>query len=299
MAIEKVEAEELGVSDADMFNEVTTAEPEVATPEVPTEQPPAPVEQEATDDRPRDEQGRFVKVEPEATAEEKPAETVEQPAQDTRPSEPIPRWRLMEETEEKRRVAAELAETRRQNEELQRQLVNRQPPPAEQKPEELPDPILDPEGFKNALTERFEHKLMLERLDTSFGYAHEKHGETFDKAFAALEQARDPALAKSIAQARNPGEQLVKWFKEKEAMQLVGTDPEAWFKAQLAERLKDPAFIAEFQKSSQASPQQPAVPAQPNLPPSLSGVVNADKPHLGDPDESNMSDKAIYDFVLR
>lgn len=268
-------------SDSALFDGAIAETPE--TPDVSHETPE--IETPAvTDEQPRDESGRFA-----AKPGDTPAEVVT-PAVATTPTEPeggqIPAWRLREEADNRRRVETELAERNRELAELRRN----PPKPAEPaKPETKPDPLLDPDGYEAYLERKVEARFaaaeqarIKERGEESLQAARTANTELFDKAYAEVQRLRDAGDTHSIARirdSRDPGKELLKWYREREAVREVGDDPNAWFERKFEEALKDPAKAAKAISILRAQQNPASVPAgtrNPSpvrLPPSLSTVT--------------------------
>lgn len=89
-------------------------------------------------------------------------------------------------------------------------------------------------------------------INASLADAHEAHGEKFDAAFAALnkldpQNASHRAIVADIRNAPNPGKRLMKWHGDQQALQEMGSDPQAFINRKvaeaLAEKVKDPEFL--------------------------------------------------------
>lgn len=99
-------------------------------------------------------------------------------------------------------------------------------------------------------------------LDQSERLAVKEHGkETVEKAFEKYqaEAQRNPALAYQMRNASDPYGEIVKWSKQRELMDEIGTDPSA-YRAKLE---------AEIRASLQPRPPEAVIPA------SLAGVRSA------------------------
>lgn len=287
-------------SDADLFA-AANADVPAETPDTEAGARDEQPEVEASG-QPRDESGRFA-----SKAGDPPAEVVT-PA-GTQPSDAeggqIPAWRLREEADNRRRVETELADTRRQIEELRRN----PPKPAEQpKPESKPDPLLDPDGFEAYLERKVEARFeaaeqarVAERGERSFQAARGTSTEDqqfFDKAYA--EARGDATAAARILKARDPGKELLTWYRERETVREVGGDPAAYKQRLLDEALKDPAFLAKAVAAARtpATPSNVASLRQPSpvrLPPSLSSVAPTGSARGAEDDD--VSDQGIWNYA--
>lgn len=225
------------------------------------------------------------------TAEQATLEAEKQQVDDNAPQ--VPSWRVREINEEKRRLADE-------NERFKAELVQlrnaqqRPTPQTEQKKPERADPLLDPEGYAKQVREDIRNELLAERREESLQRAAEEHPDDFKAAYAAAQQARDPALNARMQASRDPGKTLLAWHREQKTMQEVGNDPNAWLEKKLEERLKDPTFLAKAVELARgyAQPQQqtngrPRV----ELPPTLSSASRAQA-------AAKASDEGKSDFEL-
>lgn len=285
-------------TDEDLFNS--------ALAETPIEEPEPVVEEqpEQTEGQPRNEDGTFKAKEPE------PEPAKDAPADDDRTGH-IPAWRLKEEAEARRQAlkeADEAKETARslkaQLEDLQRRTAPERPAPqAEQEVE--PDPILDPQGFSRHIERKLEQRFRQERGEQSMEMAREANPELFEKAFSEVTQAiqrGDRATQLRIYNSRNPGKEMIAWYREVDTQRKVGSDPEKWLEQELDKRLADPAYQAKVlerirggAKPATTSTARPAV----DLPPSLSGATRDNGSRASDADDNDVSDEALFRQALR
>jgi hypothetical protein len=288
---------DVDVSDEDLFNEAKAdqaPEPQVAVAAT-DEPPPEP------GDQPRDEHGRFA---PSVTAEGRPkAGDTPAPTDATPPpAEPppetdgghIPAWRLREEAENRRAAEARALQYERELAELRRNPPKPAEPP---KPQETPDPLLDPAAFQAHMRNEWQEALKAQAGDISLRYARRANPERFDKAYAEAKNA-SPADRARIRDAPDPGDELLAWYSEREAIREVGPDPAAYKQRILDEALKDPAYLAKAAAALRLS----VVPSTGNglrqpspvrLPPSLNGITPSGAAIAGD-DDTDMSDEAIF-----
>lgn len=294
---------DVGVSDADLFEE--------AMADAPAEQPVTEAQPEA--EQPRNPDGTFASKEAEAEVEPKPVTEPEakpavaaEAADDTAKGGDVPSWRLREEREARaeaqKALEAEKANTARLSAEfsqMQRQLAElRKPEP--KKPEDEPDPLLDPQGFREHMRRELQEQLLSDRRESSLRYAHRTHGDKFSEAYAEASQAMargDRALQARMQASPDPGETLVQWHQEQKTMKEVGGDPAAYRAKLLDEALKDPAYLAKAIAAANAAAggQAPAirVPGKPIISPSLSGAARADA-HETNPSDLDVSDDGIW-----
>jgi len=291
---------DVGVSDADLFENAIADE--TAEAPVATEAEKSP-EQEGQS---RDEQGRFAKTE-EAKSE---PETAETPAKEEDKGGDVPSWRVREINEEKRAAKAEADTAKQRAEALERELAQTrqqmqqlQPKPQPEQKQERPDPIIDPEGYEKWIENRFMAKLNETQLNTNLALAQNKHGEVFDKAFQSLiaqGQAGNRQLVNQLTSQPNPGEAIVRWYREQETLREVGNDPNSWLEKKLEERLADPAFLAKAIEKARGTASTANNGNRPSvqLPPSLSNMSRAESSKGGD-DETDLSDEALFRYATR
>jgi hypothetical protein len=304
-------AVDVGVSDAELFSGAMANEVQAETPV--TEQAKEP----ETEGQPRNPDGTFAakaaeteKPEP-AKPEAKPA--VADAADDPDKAAQIPSWRLREEREAKaealKALEAEKAERTKLATEfanMQRQLAELRKP-AEKKPEDEPDPLLDPQGFREHMRREFQEQLLGERREMSLRLAHRTYKEAFDEAYAAAQQAMasgDRALAARMQATCDPGETLIAWHREQKTMKEVGGDPAAYRTKLLEEALKDPAYLAKAIEAAKASAAASAANGQDRgarpavqLPPSLSNAARADAHE--NPADLDMSSEGLFRHAMK
>lgn len=111
---------------------------------------------------------------------------------------------------------------------------------AQQQPQEVPDPIEDPEGalaYQQALTQQ---AVLNTKLDISEDLARDKHGdETVEaaKAWALQKFSQSPAYQAEVLRQRNPYAYVVKEYQKEQTLQKLGTPDDidgylAWKAAQ-------------------------------------------------------------------
>lgn len=207
----------------------------------------APVEEtvvEKTDDRPRDEQGKFI---PKEAVEEKPkAEApVEQVAEPKpKPDDQPPSWRLREEAEARRAAEQRAEAAERRAEEAQRELRRRLQAQPQEQPKSI-DILEDPDGYARSVQENVERRMLSRYLDASFEDAKDQHGEAFDKAYGELlrmTDSGDTSTRDRIINAGNPGKALMRWYGEREAIREIGGDLKGYRQKVFDEAMKDPDF---------------------------------------------------------
>lgn len=230
--------------------------------------------QTQTDERPRDDKGRFASKQEDANPEtttEQPAPAVAAKVEDNpqpqaeRERGEIPAWRLREEAEAKREAAAraeqyqrELEETRRQNAAfqqqmatLQRQLQERNSPP--------PDMYADPEGYQRHQADQHQMALRQQAVMFSEQLARVKFGdELYTKAEQEIARhvqmnPHDPVVH-VLQQSSQPAFEVVKWFQQQEAnKRLAGKSIDDLLKEEREKALNDPAFLAQAIEKAKAT----------------------------------------------
>ena len=270
---------EMEIDEQSLFDAAVSDEPvEVEVREVPE----AP-EPEAG--QPRDEHGKFAKVEePEA-----PVADPEKPAVDDNAPQ-VPSWRVREINDEKRALAEKVAALEAERQNWQRQQVQEKPAP---KPEVTkPDPLLDPEGYEKYLETKFEERLLNNQREASLAQAHRTYKTEFEEAYAAAQKAVDPALRARMQQSRDPGETLIEWHREQKTRAEVGSDLKAYKEKLRKEALEDP----EFRKAAMEAWRTEAPTngrARVDLPPSLNGASRSNA--LLRSADGSLSDQELFE----
>lgn len=239
--------------------------------------------------QPRDQSGRFapkaadVPAAPVTPAAEAPAAPAPKP-EDTN-SGAIPAWRLAEVTQERNALRDRIAEM-----EAKLRQPAPQAAPAPVAPT-VPDMFSDPEGYTAYMEQKFEAKLRMQRAEDLMEAAAEKYGEKFTEAYNAMVKAKsegDHHSVARVANAKNPGEELIKWHKQRSLIDTTGGDLDA-FLAQ--ERAK---WEAERAGQQQPAPQQQQPGNIVQLPPSLSRIGAASGPTPG----GDMSSESLFRSAL-
>lgn len=213
-------------------------------------------------------------------------------------------------------------------------LRQQQPKPADQpKPAEPPKPDAPPDMFENptawaeylrngvkadvaaatkaevaAVQTAMQQQMHEYRVNASMEAAQARHGDTFVKAFAALQSfARDGspdgrALAQRLTTAPNPGEAVVAWHKRNETLRRVGDDADA-YEAKLREDTRkalmaDPEFrktLVEGLRAEAMIGDQGAPRTTVRLPASLNRASGGNTRAPNDLDVFDGSDRAVFD----
>lgn len=259
---------------------------------------PKEVKEDATG-RLHGEGGKFVpkdKPEPEKpipaqAAPEKPGE------QKTDQDGQIPSWRHREEAEARRAAERRADEAERTAADFRRRLDELQR--AQQKPAEIPDPLENPDGYRQHFEQTFDQKLRNLEANFSFRSAHREHKETFEKAYTDMvnrAERGDPSIVRSVMGSSDPGEALVRWYRREQTLSEVGEDPAAYKARVLEEAMKDPAFqsrVIEAVKNANGAT-RPAQVTQ--LPPSLARAAGS---AVNDASDYDDSDAGLLKSALR
>ncbi|HXI55299.1 MAG TPA: hypothetical protein VNO55_04540 [Polyangia bacterium] len=282
----------MDIDDKELFSSAMADDP---TPDV-AEQPaeaPAP-ETPQTEERARDEHGRFAARQPDPVEQQPAPETAKDDAH-------VPSWRLREVREEaERRVAETEARWQRQFEMLQRQ---NQPKP---EPTPAPDLFESPTGFvdhylKQGLTpveQRIQAMEARDQARTEFysrREAEREHGaEAVRAAYVWLAEnvkAQSPEVMPiyyNAMQSQHPFDAIVQAHKELSLVQQIKAagGPDKW---------REQVLAAQSQPTGQRSnsPQGSIV----KLPPSMSRLPASQV--AGDDDPTDMSDAALFRHAMR
>ncbi len=267
------------------------------------------------DDQPRGEDGRFRKKEEQQQAPKD--------AKDGKPDkgERVPVRELLSEREKRQAAEAERDAAKKETAALNSKLddILRRLEAAEKpqpKPEqtqaqaqEPPDVFTDPVGFMAHIEARQQAKLDEMRAGMSMEMAHTRHGEKFEAAYKAL-TSLDPKsdtnrqLVQSIYRSANPGEAIVRWHNQQEALRRVGSDPDA-YEAKVREETRkalaaDPEFrkqlLTELQAEASGRGRNPNPPVR--LPKSLNSAAGGSQ-RIADPDEFDNSDASVFGAAFR
>ncbi len=154
------------------------------------------------------------------------------------------------------------AEQRRidQLEDMMRRLTQ----PQQQVQQPQIDPVEDPQGFVNAITQQIETRFLNQALNESETRARGTHGN--DVVDAAFEAAKKSGMAQAFTHKPDAYGEMVRWHQAQQLIATIGTNPAA-YEQQLRERIR----AEEIAKLKQGTP-PPS-----NLTPSLSSAtkVNA------------------------
>ena len=290
------------IEDKGMLSDIMAETPERTEPEV-TE----------TEDRPRDEAGRFVSKAPDAEAapiQQQAPETAPQPDDDK--AAQVPSWRLREVNEQRTAAERRAEETERRAYAYQQQLQDVQRQLAElNKPKATPvDFFENPEGALQQRVEPiqqgFERQLGELKLDMSRELAVIKYTEQavseMETAVAQAMQRGDPEMANLAAQmraAKFPALKAMEWHQQAKLRSEVGTDLNAYKTKLQEELLGNPEFLAKAVAKATGQAQQAAVGSRPNiqLPPSLNKASGSG--HSDPAEEADMTDRGLFRHAMR
>lgn len=278
----------------DILNEPISTEP---TAQAPVEETPAEPQAEASDDRPRDEKGRF---KPTKEGGETPAASVvaeAQPVETPKEDKPdhIPSWRLKEEADARRELQRERDELRQQLWAFQQHMQQLQQA-NQPKPEPI-DIFTDPNAYQAHVEQTMEQRLKAMEGNFSLRLAAYKHGDTFTEAWGEMmsrTQMGDDSLRQQVLQSPDPGETLVQLYQREKVVKEVGTDPTAYRSKVLDEALNDPQFLAKALERAKGVAGTNTT-QKIELPPSLNKVAAAASAH----DLDDMSDAGIFARAMR
>lgn len=301
-------------SDTELFQQSTAPEPPApaATPEPAASPPPPPPEQapkQGYDTRvpDRDERGRFTGEYKTVEAPAAPAAPPQAPAADDGAPVPPPhRWKEMR--EERDALAARVREMEFAFYDMQQRQRAEQERLAAQQPQakpQIPDPLIDPEGFNAYYSNLVESRARTLEQNVSFRNAHIAYGDTFEHAYGEMisrAQRGDPSIARHVMSSPDPGMAMMQWYRQAQTQARLGQhDPDTWAeKVWLEERMKDPQFrgrlLEQVRGSAQAAPNTPGGSPNVQLPPSLNRMAAAAPAITANGD---MSDPSLFDHAFR
>ncbi len=180
---------------------------------------------------------------------------VTQPA----PEQPQPHMVPLSELIAERRERQEYAQKLRQLEDTVHRLTQPQQPQPQQS---TIDPVEDPQGFVNAITQQIETRFLNQALNDSEARARGAHGN--DVVDAAFQAARDAGMASAFTHKPDAYGEMVKWHQAQQLMATIGTNPTA-YQEQLKAHIRA-QVLAELKQGT---------PPPSNLSPSLSSAPKA------------------------
>jgi hypothetical protein len=294
-----VPMEDAGLLSSIMADEKPDTVTEVAQPE------PQP---ERTDDRQRDEHGRFVAKQPEPEKAAEPATATPEAPTEQKDDAHVPSWRLREVREAREAAEKRAEEASRQSYAFQQQMAEmRKQLEALQKPKAEPvDFFQDPDAAMNqrlapvqSEIQQFKNEL---RLEMSRELAIVQHGEQLvsevEASVAKAMQSGDPGIAAlrvRMQNSTNPVGVAIKWHQEAKLLETTGGDLAAYREKVRQEAKNDPKFQAEVLEAARTL--AAGRPSSIQIPPSLnkatgSGVSSADV------DATDMSDRSLFQHAM-
>ena len=296
------------MDDRELFQ--STMEPE---PKAETQQEPEPASQE----RPRDEQGRFApkqeQVEP--VKAKQPLQAAPTPADPTKDEGgQVPSWRLREVSEARQAAERRAEDASRQAYAIQQQMAEmRRQMEAFQKPKSEPteffaNPDQAIQERLSPIEERFAQLESRMRLNSSRAMAVVMHGkETVAEMEQTIAKAIDAghpemqALSMRMRQSDDPVGIAVDWFKHHKVISETGGDLASYKAKLLEEAMKDPAFQAKAMETWRGTAQQQAAQpgARPNiqLPPSINRATGSGASNAGSDDIDINDGRAMFNYA--
>lgn len=224
---------------------------------------------------------------PETPVEEAPVEPQEIEAQQEQPEEPeaeppqeevkeptmVPLPALLAERDKVKQIEQSLIE-------LKAQVLKQQPEP------EIPDVLMDQEGFVSSFDQRVAAALANNTANMSQAFAEQQHGkEAVAAALEALQASGDQFADQRIRSDPMPYQALMTWHAQQAILQEIGSDPKAY-----KEKLEAEAYakaqarmVAEQSKAAAGAP-APTLAGQANMgnrsgpgftPPTLEGLIGS------------------------
>jgi hypothetical protein len=294
-----VPMEEAGMLSSIMADEKPDTVTEVAQPE------PQP---ERTDERQRDESGRFVAKQPEPEKAAEPATATPEATPEQKDDAHVPSWRLREVREAREAAEKRAEEASRQSYAYQQQIAEMQRRlEAMEKPKAEPvDFFQDPDGAMNqrlapvqSEIQQFKNEL---RLEFSRELAVIKHGEAVvsevEASVAKAMQSGNPemqALAVRMRNSSNPVAVAIQWHQQSKLLETTGGNLDTYKEKVLAEAMKDPAFQAKVLEATRT--QAAGRPSSIQIPPSLNRATGSGV-SSDDVDATDMSDRSLFKHAM-
>ena len=307
------ELETVPIEDRGMLSDIMSDREPEAAPEPQAVEP-------SGDERPRDENGRFVSKQADTdaapTQQQAPVETTEapQPTTDDNAAH-VPSWRLREVREAREAAERRAEEAGRQSYAFQQQLqaMQREMAQLRQPKAEPVDFFADPEAAiaqqLSPIEERFAQLQSKLLLNSSRALAVATHGaqavQEMETAITEAERQRHPELPALAAQMRasdDPVQVAMQWHQRVKLQREVGNDLNG-YKAKLrAELLQDAGFrseaMAAWTGQAQQAAAQPGTRPNVQLPPSLNKATGAGLSNSDQSDEADMSDRGLFRYAM-
>jgi hypothetical protein len=297
------ETQVVPMEEAGMLSSIMADEkPEVTEVAQPEPQP------ERTDERQRDESGRFVAKQPEPEKAAEPATATPEAPPEQKDDAHVPSWRLREVREAREAAEKRAEEASRQSYAYQQQIAEMQRRlEAMEKPKAEPvDFFQDPDAAMNqrlapvqSEIQQFKNEL---RLEMSRELAIVQHGPQLvsevEASIAKAMQSGDPGIAAlrvRMQNSTNPVGVAIKWHQEAKLLETTGGDLNTYRLKVLEEAKKDPKFQAEVLEAART--QAAGRPSSIQIPPSLNKATGSGV-SSDDVDATDMSDRSLFKHAM-
>jgi len=286
------------INDRDVFEAAMASEP---VPNEPKVEAPKAVETvvETKPEVNRDETGRF------APKEQAPAEpSSPNEGEPARQEEKfVPSHRLREEAEARRKAEEAARSYEDRFRALEQQLANARNGQPVEPPAPPPSIWENEQAWIQSHLQPVAHQVTQMRVQMSKRLAVIQHGEeTVSNAYRSFVEAVNNGdfeaarIAESVPNLEDPFDNVVKWHKKHQALQVIGNDPEAYKK----KLLDDPEFLSAALEAARAKAGNGQTQAQApapafNLPPSLNSSRGS---AMTAPNLAAMSDADIFSAAM-
>jgi hypothetical protein len=293
------ETQTVPMEEAGMLSSIMADEkPEVTEVAQPEPQP------ERTDERQRDESGRFVAKQPEPEKAAEPATATPEATPEQKDDAHVPSWRLREVREAREAAEKRAEDASRQSYAYQQQIAEMQRRlEAMEKPKQERVSIFENED--EAINQRLspieqrihatESRLLLR---ASRAEAIAEHGKAVvaeaEAAIGKAMQSNHPGMTALAAQMRaseHPVELALEWYRRNSLFERTGGDLDGYVQKQMDEKLKDPAFLAKAMEAARG--QAAGRPSSIQIPPSLNKATGSGV-SSDDVDATDMSDRSLF-----
>lgn len=293
------------MDDKELFSAALADEPAPEQPQAEPEEQTSKPEEARTEERARDEMGRFA---PKQDAE--PEVTKPQPAEPSKDEAQVPSWRLREVRER-----GEAAERRAQENERNLYHAQQEMRAMSQRLREFEQPKTPTDIFENPsefvqqgvkrAVDPVQQEIAQMREFYSRKDAIRAHGEkAVTDAYGALESAmkggdRDGwALYQRAMQSMDPYGDIMSWHTQRTVISKIGSDPDKWWEQTLEERLKDPAYQGKLLERIRGTASPVSTDGRPNvnLPPSLNRISGTGASSL-EAEDTDVSDRALFQYA--
>jgi hypothetical protein len=293
------ETQTVPMEEAGMLSSIMADEkPEVTEVAQPEPQP------ERTDERQRDESGRFVAKQPEPEKAAEPATATPEATPEQKDDAHVPSWRLREVREAREAAEKRAEDASRQSYAYQQQIAEMQRRlEAMEKPKQERVSIFENEEQAinqhlapvQSEVQQIRNEL---RLEFSRELAIIKHGEAVvseaEASVAKAMQAGNPemqALAVRMRNSSNPVAVAIQWHQQNKLLETTGGNLDTYKEKVLAEAMKDPKFQARVLEATRT--QAAGRPSSIQIPPSLNRATGSGV-SSDDVDATDMSDRSLF-----